>query len=149
MSVRFGIDGKLYYSTAGIGATPTWVELSGVKNVTLNVQGKEVDVTTRASGGFAAADISLMDAAVEFEMPLDPTDTGYIALETAFFARSLVGMAVMSGGVAAAGSRGLWADCKITQFNREESLEDAMIVKVTAKPTHSANPPQWKVVTGT
>ena len=146
MGVKFGIDGKLYFATGGIGGTPAWSELSGVKNVTLNVQGKEVDVTTRANGGFAAADISLMDAAIEFEMPLDPTDTGYQALETAFFARSLLGMAVMSGGITVAGSRGLWADCKITQFNREESLEDAMVVKVTAKPTHSANAPQWKVV---
>ena len=146
MSVRFGIDGKLYFCAAGIGGTPTWTELSGVKNVTLNVQGKEVDVTTRASGGFAAADIALMDASIEFEMPLDPADTGYQALETAFFGRALVGMAVMSGDIETAGSRGLWADCKILQFNREESLEDAMVVKVTAKPTHSANPPQWKVI---
>jgi len=147
MSVRFGIDGKLYYSTAGIG-TPTWTELSGVKNVSLNVEGKEVDVTTRASGGFALADIALMDASIEFEMPLDPDDTGYQAVETAFFARSMIGMAVMSGGVAVAKSRGLWADCKITKFDREESLEDAMVVKVTAKPTHSANAPQWKVISG-
>jgi predicted secreted protein len=149
MSVKFGIDGKLYYCVAGIGGTPTWTELSGVKNVTLNVQGKEVDVTTRASAGFALADIALMDASIEFDLPLDPADTGYQAVETAFFARSLVGLAVMSGGVTVAGSRGLWADCKITQFNREESLEDAMIVKVTAKPTHSANAPLWKIVSGT
>lgn len=146
MSVRFGIDGKLYFCAAGIGGTPTWTELSGVKNVTLNVQGKEVDVTTRASGGFALADIALMDASIEFEMPLDPADTGYQAVETAFFGRALVGMAVMSGGIITPGSRGLWADCKILQFNREESLEDAMVMKVTAKPTHSANVPQWKVI---
>ena len=70
-------------------------------------------------------------------------------METAFFARSLIGMAVMSGGVTTAKSRGLWADCKITKFDREESLESEMVIKATAKPTHSANPPQWKVISGT
>ena len=100
-------------------------------------------------GGFALADIALRDASIEFEMPLDPDDTGYQAIETAFFARSVIGLAVMSGGVTTAKSRGLVADCKITKFDREESLEDAMQIKVTAKPTHSATPPQWKVVSGT
>jgi hypothetical protein len=146
MSIKFGFDAKLYYCAAGIGGTPTWTELSGVKNVTLNLQGKEVDVTTRANGGFTATDIALMDASIEFELPMDPADAGYQASETAFFGRSLLGLAVMSGNVVTPGSRGLWADCKITQFNREESLEDAQVVKVTAKPTHSANAPLWKVV---
>jgi hypothetical protein len=148
MSVRFGIDGKLYYCIAGIGDTPEWVELSGVKNVTLNVQGKEVDVSTRANAGFTATDIALMDASIEFEMPLDHDDAGYQAMETAFFARSMVGMACMSGDITAAKSRGLWAECKITKFDREESLEDQMMIKLTAKPTYSANPPQWKVIAG-
>jgi len=37
-----------------------------------------------------------------------------------------------------------WADCMITDFSRDEPLEDAISVKVTAKPTYSADPPIWK-----
>jgi hypothetical protein len=55
----------------------------------------------------------------------------------------------MDGPVATTGSQGLWADCMITDFSRDEPLEDAIKVKVTAKPTYSTNPPQWKTVAGT
>jgi len=34
----------------------------------------------------------------------------------------------------------------ITKFNRNEPLEEAITVSVTAKPTYSANPPEWMVV---
>jgi len=94
MSIKFGIDGKLYYCAAGIGGTPTWTELSGVKNVTLNVQGKEVDVTTRASAGFALADIALMDASIEFDLPLDPDDAGFTRQKAVGFTWSRGGVRV-------------------------------------------------------
>ena len=42
MSVKFGLDAKLYYCVAGIGGAPTWTELSNVKNVTLNLQTDEL-----------------------------------------------------------------------------------------------------------
>jgi hypothetical protein len=36
----------------------------------------------------------------------------------------------------------------MTDFSRDEPLEEAISVKVTAKPTYSANPPIWKTVIG-
>jgi len=41
--VRFGIDAKLYFCAAGIGGTPTWTELTNVKNVTLSLTKGEAD----------------------------------------------------------------------------------------------------------
>jgi hypothetical protein len=146
MGIRFGIDGKSYFCPSGIGGTPSWSELSSVKNVTLNIDGKEVDVTTRASAPFAATDISLQEATIDLEVPFNETDPGYLALEAAFIARALIGMAVMSGPILTNGSRGLWADCKITKFDRDEPLEGQIMVKVTAKPTYSTNVPKWKIV---
>jgi hypothetical protein len=54
----------------------------------------------------------------------------------------------MDGPMTAAGSQGLWADCAVLDFTRDESLEDAMKVKVSLKPTYSANMPAWAVVGG-
>jgi hypothetical protein len=79
-------------------------------------------------------------------MVWDPTDAGFTAIQTAYFDISLIGLAAMDGDIAVNGSQGLWADCMIIDFSREEPLEEALTVKVTAKPTYSANAPVWKKV---
>lgn len=77
MSVKLGLDAKLYYCVAGIGGTPTWVELTNVKNVTLNLQKGEADVTTRANNGWKATAATLKEGSIEFEMVWDPSDAGF------------------------------------------------------------------------
>lgn len=151
MSVKFGLDAKLYFCVAGIGSgggggTPTWLELSNVKNVTLSLQKGEADVTTRANNGWKATAGTLKEGSIEFEMVWDTSDTGFTAIKDAYFNNTAIGIAAMDGGIASPGSQGLWADCMITDFSRDEPLEDAISVKVTAKPTYSANPPVWKTV---
>jgi len=66
MSVKLGLEAKLYFCVAGIGGTPTWVELTNVKNVTLNLQKGEADVTTRANNGWKATAGTLKEEAGEF-----------------------------------------------------------------------------------
>ena len=146
MSVKFGLDAKLYYCVAGIGGSPTWVELSNVKNVTLNLQKGEADVTTRANNGWKATAGTLKEGSIEFEMVWDTADSGFTAIKNAYFNNTIIGLGVMDGGIAVNGSQGLWADCSIIDFSREEPLAEAIKVKVTAKPTYSANPPIWNTV---
>jgi hypothetical protein len=146
MSVKLGLDAKLYYSVAGIGGTPTWVLLGNVKNVTLNLQKGEADVTTRANQGWRATAGTLKEGTIEFEMVWDTADAGFTAIKDAYFNNTLIGLAAMDGPIATNGSQGLWADCSITDFSRDEPLEDAISVKVTAKPTYSANAPIWKTI---
>lgn len=145
-NIRLGLDAKLYFCVAGIGGTPTWTELSNVKNVTLNLTKGEADVTTRANNGWKATAATLKEGSIEFEMVWDTTDAGFTAIKDAYFNNSTIGMAAMDGAITTAGSQGLWADCMITDFTREEPLEEALSVKVTAKPTYSVNPPDWKTI---
>lgn len=147
MSIKLGLDAKLYFCAAGIGGTPTWTELTNVKNVTLSLQKGEADVTTRANNGWKATAATLKEGSIEFEMVWDTADAGFTAIKNAWFNNTLIGLAVMDGPVATTGSQGLWADCTIIDFSRDEPLEDALTVKVTAKPTYSANAPIWKVAT--
>lgn len=144
MSVKLGLDARLYFCVAGIGGTPTWTELTNVKNVTLNLQKGEADVTTRANNGWRATAGTLKEGSIEFEMVWDTVDAGFTAIQNAYFNNTLIGIAAMDGAIATAGSQGLWADCAIMDFSREEPLEDALSVKVTAKPTYSVNAPIWK-----
>jgi len=152
MSVRFGIDAKLYFCAVGIGGSPVWTELSNVKNVTLSLTKGEADVTTRANKGWRATAGTLKEGTIEFEMIWDTSDAGFTAIKNAYFDNSIIGLAAMDGpitGPDSTGSQGLWADCMVTDFSRDEPLEEALGVKVTAKPTYSANPPIWKTVGGT
>ena len=149
MGVKLGLDAKLYFCAAGIGGSPIWTELTNVKNVTLSLQKGEADVTTRANNGWKATAGTLKEGSIEFEMVWDTADAGFTAIKNAYFDNTLIGLAAMDGpitGTASSGSQGLWADCMITDFSRDEPLEDALSVKVTAKPTYSANAPIWKTV---
>jgi len=148
MSVKMGMDAKLYYCAAGIGGTPTWTELTNVKNATLTTEKGEADVTTRANNGWKATMGTLKDGSVEFEMIWDTEDDGFTAIQTAFFANTVLGIAVMDGDIETAGNQGLWADMAVLNFSREEPLEEAITVKVTLKPGYSANAPQWKTISG-
>jgi len=146
MGVKLGDEMKLYYCAAGIGGSPEWVELSRVKDVKLNPSKGEADVTTRASGGWKQTIGTMIAASIEFEMTWDTDDAGLQAVKDAFFDNTIIGLAVMDGDIAESGSEGLWADCAILKFDRSEPLEKEATVSVTAKPTYSANVPQWKVV---
>jgi hypothetical protein len=148
MPAKIGSEAKLYFCAAGIGATPTWTELTNVKNVTLDLKSGEADVTTRSNNGWKATLATLKEATIDFEMVWDTTDAGFTAIKNAWLAKTILGLAAMDGPVATTGSQGLWADCQVSGFTRDEPLDGPITVKVSAKPTYSANAPQWKVVAG-
>ncbi len=146
MAIRLGMQAKLYFKVGGVAAAGPWVELANTKDVTLNLQTGEADVTTRGNAGWRATIATLKEGSIEFEMIWDTTDPGFVAIKNAFFGSTLIGLAAMDGPIATAGTQGLEADCTITNFSRKEPLEEAIAVSVTAKPTYSATPPAWVTV---
>ncbi len=146
MALKLGMAAKLYFKVGGVAAVGAWTELANVKDVTLSLETGEADVTTRANAGWKATIGTLKEGAVEFEMMWDSTDAGFTAIKNAFFGNLAIGLAVMDGAIAAAGSQGLQADFSITQFSREEPLEEAIRVKVQAKVTYSATAPDWVTI---
>ncbi len=146
MPIRLGMQAKLYFKTGGVAAAGAWVELPNTKDLTLNLETGEADVTTRGNAGWRATVATLKDGSIEFEMVWDTSDAGFTAIKDAFFANAAIGLAVMDGLVTQAGSQGLQADFAITNFTRKEPLEEAIAVSVTAKPTYSATAPAWVTV---
>jgi len=140
------MDAKLYCKIGGVGGSGSWLELTNVKDVTLNLETGEADVTTRGNAGWRATIGTLKDGSVEFEMVWDTEDAGFSAIKDAYFDNAKIGFAVMDGDIAASGSQGLQADFSITNFSRKEPLEEALAVSVTAKPTYSDTAPQWVTV---
>ncbi len=142
---RLGMEGKLYYN-AGDYATPDWKELKNAKDVTLNLEKGEADVTTRGNAGWKATVGTLKEGSIEFEMVWDTEDAGFTALQDAWFGDTPVEMAVMDGPIAQTGSQGLRATMSVMSFSRKEPLEEAMSVSVTIKPTYAEHAPEWMKV---
>lgn len=146
MAIRLGMEAKLYYKVGGVGGAGSWAELTNVKDVTLNLEAGEADVTTRGNAGWRATVATLRDGSIEFEMVWDTADAGFSAIKDAYFDNDKIGFAVMDGDIATAGSQGLQADFSITNFSRKEALEEAIMVSVTAKPTYSTTAPEWVTI---
>lgn len=145
MSVKLGMEAKLYRNT-GTYAVPTWVELDNVKDLTLNLESGEADVTTRGNAGWRATVATLKEGSIEFEMVWDTGDTNFTAIQDAFFNGTDIEFAVMDGDITASGTQGLRATMAITSFSRSEALEEALMVSVNAKPTYATNAPEWMTV---
>jgi len=134
--IKLGMEAKLFYGVAGATAA---TELTNVKDVTLNLESGEADVTTRGNAGWRATVGTLKTGSVEFEMIWDSADAGFAAIKDAYFNNTPIALAILDG----VGGEGLDADFSITNFSRKEALEEAITVSVTAKPTYSTRAPAW------
>lgn len=141
-AIALGMNAKLYRNT-GSYASPTWVEITNVRDVTLNLTKAEADLTTRANEGWRAMAGTLKEGSVEFEMIWDPTDDGFGAIKDAWFDDTTIELAVMDKAIDESGAQGLRATMSVISFSRSEPLEEGMTVSVTAKPTYAENAPEW------
>ncbi|GJQ28367.1 MAG: hypothetical protein HBSAPP03_02510 [Phycisphaerae bacterium] len=139
MAIKLGMEAVLKHKVGGQAGGGSWTALGNVKDVTLNLETGEADVTTRANAGWRATVGTLKEASVEFEMVWDTADAGFTAIKNAFFNNAVIGLQVLDG----TSGQGLQADFSIINFSRSEALEEAITVSVTAKVTYSATAPSW------
>ena len=135
MAVVLGLNAKLFRDEAG---TQAKTEMKNVKDLTLNLETGEADVTTRATDGWKASIATLKDASLEFGMIYDTDDADLDAIQAAFLTNTPLSFFITDGN-----GSGLDADFSITNFSIEQPLEEAMTVSVTAKPTASTRAPKW------
>ena len=93
MGVKLGLDTRMYRNT-GTYAAPVWNEIKNVRDVTLNLETGESDVTTRGNGGWRANIATLKSASLEFEMMWDTVDDDFIVIRDAFLANGAMEFAV-------------------------------------------------------
>jgi hypothetical protein len=127
-----GMNAKIYQGAAG-ALLAALTEMSNVKDVTLNLQAGEADVSTRGNQGWRATAPTLRECTAEFEMLWKPGDAGFDAVKTAFLTSSTIRLAVLTGAHDASGTEGPLGDFSITNFSRSEPLEEGVTVSVTAK----------------
>jgi len=146
MSLKLGLDCKAYFGIAGAQASTL---IANIKSVTINMEKGEADVTVRGGSGWRMTVGTLKDGSVEFEMVWDTEDAFFAAMHTAYFGNTNIALMFLDGALGTAGSQGLDADFSITNFTRNEQLEEAVTVNVTVKPSYSTtHPPVWTVIAG-
>lgn len=139
---RLGKDAKIYRNS-GSRLSPTWVEVSIVKENTLNLEKGEFDGSTRGTGGWRAKAGTLKDASIELEVMHKPTDAAVIAFMDAFLAGTNIEMQIMDGDRTVQGNEGLHADMQVMSMSRAEPLEEGIVWSITVTPGISDDPPVW------
>ncbi|GIW81495.1 MAG: hypothetical protein KatS3mg105_3302 [Gemmatales bacterium] len=142
---QLGMNAKVYRNTATY-ASPTWSEITIVRDVTLNLSSGEFDASTRGTGGWRQTARTLKEASVDINILYKQGDAGYNALRDSYLNGTLIDMAIMSDNIATSGSEGLRAEMDVFEFNRGEPLEEGLTIDVTVKPRPSANAPTWMIV---
>ncbi len=138
---KLGMEAVIKYQTPALADPSTlnpasaggMTELSNVRDVTINHQTGEADVTTRANQGWRATAATLRECSVDFQMVWKPNDAGFEAIKNAWINGSEISMAFISDDPAQSGAEGPCGNFSITNFSRSEALEEAIVVDVTAK----------------
>ena len=148
MSDKLGYECKLYFDATPLAVGETavdgsWSELEAAKDVSCNLDKAEADRTTRANLGWKSTRGALKDSSLEFELLWDPADADVVAIQAAFINNNLIALAAMDGDIAVAANAGFVANFEIMTFNRNEPLEEAVTISVTAKPRDHH---EWYVV---
>ena len=134
-----GKDCKLYYAYDGaLTDIPTgeedWDEIDNAKDVSLQLDNDQADISTRGSTWKATAP-TMKDASIETEMLWKPSDPAFAAVLDAWLNNKEIGIAAMTGDITVAGSQGLAGNSVVTSFKRNEPLGEAVTVSVTLKPS--------------
>lgn len=153
MSEVLGMNCKAYYLSTGTreawsgSGSENLVEVDNIRDVTLNLETGEADTTTRGNDGWRSTAATLKDGSVEFEMLWDTSDAFFTAVKNAWLNGTNIACAFLDGARTTAGSEGLWADFRVTNFSRSEPLEEAVKVSVTLKLAYSTVAAAWVTTT--
>lgn len=144
MALKLGLDCKVYRNT-GSYASPTWNEISIVKDASLTLERAEADVSTRGSGGWRATVGTLKDGTLEFSAHCDRSITAdkadLDAIRDAFINGTSIELLVIDGTQpqATLAAEGLRSSFMITAFNITQNLEEGVQYDVTGRTVPTDN----------
>lgn len=136
---QLGKDCKLYYcatalSASNTPATASWLEIDNVRDLAVNADKGEADVSSRKSSWRQTLG-TLKNGSLDFDMVWEPADPAFAAIRDAFIGDGEVAMAAMDGDITGSTVEGLASNFSVTTFTRNEPLEEGVTVAVTVKPS--------------
>jgi hypothetical protein len=134
----FGFQCKGYRDSADNPASPTWVELGEIADLTVNVGFSESDASIRGAGGLELTEPGLLQLEVTGKMEWRNNNTNCNALYTAFLARTAINMWFLTGARTDTNARGFKGDFKITKFPINQELKELTSIDIAFKPCRSS-----------
>jgi hypothetical protein len=126
-----GFECHGYYNT-GSYASPVWVEIKTLRDVTLNLERAKIDTSIRGDGAYKSSRSGMMDISIDAEMEYIPTDASFSVLQGDFFNRTQQEFIFLDGvSTASSGAQGIRVFCEITKFNRKEPLDGNDTIEMT------------------
>lgn len=130
-----GYAAKLNRNT-GTTASPTYDEIANVMDLTVSDTMDEADVSARLGSGWGMSEPSLQHLEISFDMIGDYGDADFVALQTAYYARTAFLLVTSSKAPATSGSQGIKnIACKIFEMSKSEALGEVTKFSFKLKPT--------------
>lgn len=147
MSAKHGIDAFLGRNSATWGS-PTWVEITGVADLTPGGGWETAEIRTRASRVIFAAKVAI-DVGFSARILCDDADASYTALMTAWRSlTAIVDLICLDGDIATIGAFGFRAEFQVAEGGQPQPVNDVLYREFVMKPyPTSVNRPQFAEVT--
>ena len=132
MASKVGYTGALYYNN-GTSGSPVWVEVDTVRDVTLNLSRNEVDDTSRTTNGWRSFLAGLAEWGADFEMIYNTANAAWQQIRNSFLNNTVIEILILDGDITVDDNEGIRGNVFVTDFSREEPLEDVMSNSTTLK----------------
>lgn len=130
-----GFECVLYYNS-GTNASPTWVAMPMVRNLSETESYTKIDISSRASANkkyFAGqADVSV---SFDYLYRKGATDTVFTFLQTIKDARTATQFAISDGPIATVATEYSKDYYQVTKFDKKQDLDGVMMFDIELSPT--------------
>ena len=148
MAAKLGIDAKLYINTAGTYGSPTWVEVTCVKDFKLSYKWNTTDAPSRANRVGEKAKLTI-DISGSGSLKASDTDAQYLAIWNALVGNTTnLDVLILNGAKDNNGSRGVRYDALVVTGDEDQGIGNAIYTDIEVVPdAFKTNPPKYCVVT--
>lgn len=144
MATKVGYEGVLYYNS-GTEGSPVWLEIDTVRDVTLNLTRNEVDDTSRTTNGWRSRLGGLSEWGADFEMVYNTANSAWQKVRESYFDNTVIEVLILDGDITVDDKEGIRGNVFVTEFSREEPLEDVMSNSATMV---GNGEPTWVISSG-
>lgn len=140
-SERSGLDCYFYRNT-GSHASPTWNEVSCVRDLTLPKKKTRSEFSSRGTGGYKAFRGAMKELDVQGEVIRDHSDADYLALLDSFENDTILDCLFLDGPVDTAGSKGWRLQMIVFDISDKEPLDGPSLADLEMSVAYdTAHPP--------
>lgn len=145
-SFVLGKNAKAYFNTTTVDSgnhltvLDSATEADNIKDLTLNLEKGEADISTRGDGGWTTRAATLKDGTIDFQMRWETSDPFFTAVKNSFLNDTEIAFFALDGAKDVAGSQGLGGNFQVFTFTRNENLTEALMVDVSLRPSSE---PDW------